>query len=677
MGARGRLRAAQCVLPLVALMACGPEETSELDNECGLRVEVNPQGVVSHQGCGGCDGRCWISTDDPNDALDVDHDPLSPDYNAEMTVYDSGDDGIVLGGAIMGLDADGDGLGDAVDPTPADANGDADGDGYPDAWEVYNNTDPNIANLSPPADELYVVLPEGGAPVTKTIPPSVPLTLRSADIYFLIDTTGSMGDEIGALKGSLSSYVILEVQKLITDVQFGVGEYRDYADNTGTGIVPYRHLVNITTNTAAVQTAINGLGANSTPADLAESATAALYSTVSGLGLGCGVADAPPCLGVSNWGYPCFRSDAQPIIVLVTDHEFHNGVWDTEGLTNPVPGSCYEYSSGGCDGVSACLNLPATDPNPSLEDVITNYLIPNDIKIVGVWTGWPGITGRFSEGAWGITYPNYDDVIDIWYLVNGTGSTDSLGVPFLFGAGYLGGGIGVEVVSGIDALVSELLLDATATWSDPNPAAPDTSVLVNDVDPTWCEDCISRDLALNTAFGVKPGTGVTFEVTLENATGDIPIQLDPQEHEVLIEIRSDKGVLLGERTVHVLVPGTSGLVTDPVVGTYWNVYDPYDTCELWETVLWQRLFIDMTTPASTDITFTVRTAANEGDLSTALEIPLVLDARNEVDLEAVLLGAVPPQSVNLDFLQITSTLTATTPGDTPVLHSMTVEHYCL
>lgn len=677
MGVRGWLRTVQCVLPIVALVACGPEEAPELGNQCGLRVEVNRQGIVSHQGCGGCDGRCWISTDDPDDAVDVDHDPSSPDYNADMTVFDLGDDGIVLGGAVMGPDADGDGLGDAVDPTPGDANGDADGDGIPDAWEVFSGTDPTVANLPPPGDEFYVVLPEGGAPVSKTIPPSVPLTLRSADIYFLVDTTGSMGDEIINLRDSLSTYVIPEVQKLIADVQFGVGEYRDYADSSGTGIVPYRHLENITTNTAAVQAAITGLGANSTPADLAESAAAALYSTISGNGLGCGVGDAPPCLGVGNWGYPCFRNDAQPIIVLVTDHEFHNGVWDTEGLANPVPGSCYEYSSGGCDGASACLNIPATDPDPSLEDVITNYLVPNDVKIVGVWTGWPGITGRFSEAAWGITYPDYDDVIDIWYLVNGTGSTDSLGVPFLFGAGYLGGGIGVEVVSGIDALVSELLLDATATWLDPDPTGPDTSVLVNDVDPIWCGDCTSLDALSNTAFGVKPGSGVTFEVTLENAMGDIPIQFDPQVYDVLIEIRSDKGVLLGERTVHVLVPGTSGLITDPVVGTYWNVYDPYDTCEIWETVLWQRFFVDMTTPAGTDITFTARTAANEGDLATALEVPFVPDARSEADLEAVLLGAVPPQSTNLDFLQITATLTAAIPGDSPVLHSMTVEHYCL
>jgi hypothetical protein len=166
-------------------------------------------------------------------------------------------------------------------------------------------------------------------------------------------------------------------------------------------------------------------------------------------------------------------------------------------------------------------------------------------------------------------------------------------------------------------------------------------------------------------------------VILENAMGEIPQQTDPQEYDVLVEIRSDKGVLLGERTVRVLVPGTSGLITDPVLGTYWRIYDPFLSCPALSTVHWKRLMVDMDTPPGTNITFTARTAALEADLATALEVPLVLDARNEADVEAALQNAVPPQSTNLDYLQITATFTAAVPGDTPTLHSMTMEHYCL
>jgi hypothetical protein len=570
----------------------------------------------------------------------------------------------VLDGAIAGPDADGDGLGDSVDPDPANANNDQDGDGYPDSWEVYSGTDPLVANPPPPGDEIYVVLPEGGAAVTEIIPPSVPLSVRTADVYFLIDTTGSMSDEINNLAGGLAG-VIAGVSGLIPDVQYGAGHFRDFA---GT-LVPYEHLIDITTDTGAVQTELNALSSGTGSADLAESTTAALHAVATGADIGCSVGAAPGC-AAGRWGWPCWRDEAQSIIVLITDHEFHNGVWDDLGLAAAVPGSCYEYSSGGC--TSACL--PLSIPCPSLQTVVTE-LSAAEIKVVGIWSGTPNGGGRFNEGTWGITYPDYNDAIDIWYTVTQTGSTDGSGVPFLYGIASDGTGLGAEVVNGIDALVSEIRLDAIASWTDPDPTGPDTSVLVNDVDPTWCEDCISRDLALNTAFGVWPGTGVEFTVTLENAVGEIPIQPSPQELEVLIEIRSDKGVLLGERIVHVLVPGTSGLITAPTLGRYWHDFEKADSCLLGQTVHWERLYVDMDTPPGTAITFAAMTSNDSDFPGPPPLVPVPLDANNEGDVQGALLGA--GQSVNLDYLRIEATLTSGTPGDTPVLHSMTVRRYCL
>ena len=56
-------------------------------------------------------------------------------------------------------------------------------------------------------------------------------------------------------------------------------------------------------------------------------------------------------------------------------------------------------------------------------------------------------------------------------------------------------------------------------------------------------------------------------------------------------------------------------------------------------------------------------------------MPIPLDSNNEGDIQAALQGAGQP--VTLDYLRIEATLTASTPGDTPVLNSMTVRRYCL
>ena len=70
------------------------------------------------------------------------------------------------------------------------------------------------------------------------------------DVFFLADTTGSMGGSISGIIGSASS--ILSTAAGLGDVAFGVGEYKDTLD-------AYRYRLNqdITTNQAAAQAGIN------------------------------------------------------------------------------------------------------------------------------------------------------------------------------------------------------------------------------------------------------------------------------------------------------------------------------------------------------------------------------------------------------------------------------------
>jgi hypothetical protein len=91
--------------------------------------------------------------------------------------------------------------------------------------------------------------------VSKTVTVDKDSTAGKVDVFFLADTTGSMGPEIASVKAAASS--ILSTTAGLGDLAFGVGEYRD----TGDAFV-YRLNQDITTSSAAAQTGINAWSAS-------------------------------------------------------------------------------------------------------------------------------------------------------------------------------------------------------------------------------------------------------------------------------------------------------------------------------------------------------------------------------------------------------------------------------
>jgi len=91
----------------------------------------------------------------------------------------------------------------------------------------------------------------GSITVTKTVTISAGAPTTSlVDVFFLADTTGSMGSYIAAVKASASS--ILAGTVGLGDVEWGVGDYKDVGDS-----YVYRTDTALTNNSLAVQAGIN------------------------------------------------------------------------------------------------------------------------------------------------------------------------------------------------------------------------------------------------------------------------------------------------------------------------------------------------------------------------------------------------------------------------------------
>ncbi|HSC90922.1 MAG TPA: VWA domain-containing protein [Gaiellaceae bacterium] len=105
-----------------------------------------------------------------------------------------------------------------------------------------------------PATVTDEMLPGETATIAKSVETS-PIPPRP-DIFFLADTTGSMGGAIANVRTNAAS-VMSQVLAAQPDAQFGVGEYKDVGD-----AFVYRLNQAITANTTDVQTGINAWAAS-------------------------------------------------------------------------------------------------------------------------------------------------------------------------------------------------------------------------------------------------------------------------------------------------------------------------------------------------------------------------------------------------------------------------------
>lgn len=182
-------------------------------------------------------------------------------------------------------------------------------------------------------------------------PQKKPLTftteVQSLDVFFAVDTTGSMGPEINELSNSLQSTIIPGVKAAAAkDAWFGVGAMDDwptgsygsgscFSDMYGTDDQPLVLLQAMTDDLKMAQDGVKHLlrGGSSSPrgcgGDTPEGQMEGLYQIATGEGqMGANARVPANHTGIGGVG---FRDGALPVAVTISDASFHS-----KGDTNPL-----------------------------------------------------------------------------------------------------------------------------------------------------------------------------------------------------------------------------------------------------------------------------------------------------------------------------------------------------
>ena len=105
---------------------------------------------------------------------------------------------------------------------------------------------------------------------------------KQLDIAFVIDTTGSMDDDIGEVKGNMKQY-LNNLEEAGNDFRIAIVDYRDFASRTGdSSDYPYKVQLDFTNNHDSIIAAINSLYADG-GGDINETICSALIDGLSEL----------------------------------------------------------------------------------------------------------------------------------------------------------------------------------------------------------------------------------------------------------------------------------------------------------------------------------------------------------------------------------------------------------
>ena len=427
------------------------------------------------------------------------------------------------------LDSDDDGLRDGEESTlgtdPCDA--DSDDDGYTDLMERAYGSDPLDDTDSPGVEGDFMFLMPYNDDPSPTLDTLVFSTsLQVADVFFLVDQTGSMMAAIDALRTSLNGTIIPGIRAEVADSWFGVGSFEDCGLYSCPNSMAM--LQAMTDSTSLVSTALGTLtsscgGSEPYPQVLVAVASGDLtpYAAWSGVH-----PRTWTCTPPGSIGWPCFRPEAVPIIVQIGDEPW-------------------------ADAGTYCT--PAGTPSAAVTAI-------NAIggKYIGV-----------NTGDW--TPNSHADMV---VVATGTGSVDGTGAPLVFDIPSTGVGLGTQIVDAVESVATAIpirvdaiahddpsdLVDAVATFIDTIHTNTSGSSIW---DPLLGEmrTCTSGLTVATPGTPptvdyftlVDPGISVCFDIVPERNT-TVPATSIPVFFRATIEVLGDEHTPLDSRDIYFLVP---------------------------------------------------------------------------------------------------------------------------
>ncbi|MBU1243266.1 hypothetical protein KJ612_08700, partial [Myxococcota bacterium] len=475
-------------------------------------------------------------------------------------------------------DSDGDGLPDAQEPWCAGlglsgrTRPDTDGDGFSDLSEITIGSDPcNPADTVTQGHgvEFFFELPYKGTQQHDFLYFSP--TVQRTDVFFNMDTTGSMSGEITNLKSGLSSTIIPAVRARVTDSAFGVSYFDDYPMNPF-GVANYNAghdrvfqlLQAPTTNTSTAQTAVNALTTGNGN-DGPESTFESLYLM------------ATP--GASTWSYTApaipagtlggvgFRQQSVPIVLHITDAVSHvPAEYAAYGITtshsaaqaiaalNAIGARVITLNSGAADSLGHLTQISTSTganlPVCAFKDTSNNWRCTANMCCTNCSTGT--CAGVAPVGG----------MCKLVYSISSAGT-----------------GLGTAVVDGIDGIIKYSTFNVYTTWRrDPANTTFDTSCFIKRVvatqyiAPPQEPEASCNPVATPAAFGgasynngftnfasgtsssSRPGSQLVFDVVAENINCAPPSTIT-NTYLVYIDVFDQvTGTLLDTQIAFILVP---------------------------------------------------------------------------------------------------------------------------
>lgn len=356
--------------------------------------------------------------------------------------------------------------------------------------------------------------------------------LSIADVFFVVDRTGSMEEEIDAIRLNLQRTIVPGIAATIGDVQFGVATFGDFPFEPygDPGDVPFTLVTPIDRSLANVQGAVNSIrvgGGGDNPEAMVET----LFQVPSGVGYAPWIPPASPCGAPGRTGYGCLRPNAQTIFLVIADAPMHNGPdgrapYATATFTRP--GRCPSY-------LPSC----AASRAPHTYDEAVAVLRNVRARVIGIDSGRAPFSG----------------LADLQRLARDTDTVSASGDPMVFSIGSDGRELDARVVNAVRTFTQQVRFNASARVIDLDASRPATR-LIRGVRPAFATpmSAITR-IEGATFVGVVPGTQLTFTIELE---ANLPRGPAPQRFPARVQFLADGRPNLGFQDIEVVIPAEDG-----------------------------------------------------------------------------------------------------------------------